>query len=151
METEQEKLSSESAHPQKLETILLPAFQQLSQKILMVPTINNATSKSVLTVSLRRRIIEEATLLLSVFFCCGSVALPAFSSCLLFSPRWECSFRDASGSSPAAGGTGLDHHRCTGQDKTHRERKTQIAVHPGALFQVHLHSCQFCQSRELSY
>ena len=42
---EQEKLSSESAHPQKLETILLPAFQQLSQKILMVLTINNATSK----------------------------------------------------------------------------------------------------------
>ena len=48
---EQEKLSSESAHPQKLETILLPAFQQLSQKILMVLTINNATSKSVFTVS----------------------------------------------------------------------------------------------------
>ena len=48
---EQEKLSSESAHPQKLETILLPAFQQLSQKILMALTINNATSKSVFTVS----------------------------------------------------------------------------------------------------
>ena len=91
------------------------------------------------------------TFVFCLFLPSDSVALPAFSSCLLFSPRWECSFRDASGSSPAAGGTGLDHHRCTGQDKTPRERKTQIAVHPGALFQVHLHSCQFCQSRELSY
>ena len=73
------------------------------------------------------------TFVFCLFLPSDSVALPAFSSCLLFSPRWECSFRDASGSSPAAGGTGLDHHRCTGQDKTPRERKTQIAVHPGAL------------------